>query len=176
MNGFTAAHRTLPFNTQVRVTNLSNGQSALVRITDRGPFIADRVIDVSYAAAKQIDMWRQGTARVKIDVLSSPVDVSAGGRWAVQIGAFTDADSAAKVKGKLERRYRTASVLQYAGPTHHWWARATIIPLRARYSLLDSTNYSFEFQVSSFQFRVANAMQLPSLNSGTGNWKLRTRN
>lgn len=127
MNGFTAAHRTLPFNTQVRVTNLSNGQSSSVRITDRGPFVQDRIIDLSYAAAKQIDMWRQGTTRVKIEVLSSPVDVSAGGRWAVQIGAFTDAANAAKVKDKLERRYRTASVLQYAGPTHQWWVRVRVL-------------------------------------------------
>src|SRR5262245_12982611 len=127
MNGLSAAHRTLPFNSIVRVTALSNGRSVVVRITDRGPFVANRIIDLSYAAAKQLEMDRQGTARVKIEVLASPADIAAGGRWAVQIGAFQNADSAAKMKEKLERRYHTAKVLKYAGPTNHWWVRVRVL-------------------------------------------------
>ena len=70
----TAAHRTLPFGTRVRVTNLDNGKSVDVRINDRGPFVAGRVIDLSPAAARKLDMLRAGVVRVKLDVLgSSPV-------------------------------------------------------------------------------------------------------
>lgn len=64
---FTGAHRTLPFGTVVRVTNLRNGRSALVRINDRGPFTGNRIIDLSYAAAKQIGMTGRGVARVRIE-------------------------------------------------------------------------------------------------------------
>ena len=71
----TAAHKTLPFNTRVRVTNLSNGRSVVVRINDRGPFKPGRVIDLSRAAARQLDMVRSGVARVRLEVL----DVEAGG-------------------------------------------------------------------------------------------------
>ncbi|MBL8651859.1 MAG: septal ring lytic transglycosylase RlpA family protein [Sphingopyxis sp.] len=65
----TAAHRTLPFGSKVRVTNLANGESVVVRINDRGPFGRGRVIDISYAAAKEIGMHRSGTARVKLTLL-----------------------------------------------------------------------------------------------------------
>src|SRR3546814_11559044 len=61
----TAAHRTLPFGSMVRVTNMSNGDSVVVRINDRGPFSRGRVIDVSHAAAREIGLQRSGTARVK---------------------------------------------------------------------------------------------------------------
>jgi rare lipoprotein A len=68
----TAAHRTLPFNTRVRVTHLGNGRSIVVRINDRGPFKAGRVIDLSYAAAGAIGMHGQGLARVKVEVIEEP--------------------------------------------------------------------------------------------------------
>ena len=68
--GLTAAHRTLPFGSMVRVTNMSNGDSVIVRINDRGPFSRGRVIDVSHAAAKEIGMHRSGTARVKLALLN----------------------------------------------------------------------------------------------------------
>ena len=67
----TAAHRTLPFGTRVRVTNLDNGRSVVVRVNDRGPFVSGRVIDLSPAAAKQLDMLRAGVARVKLEVLGT---------------------------------------------------------------------------------------------------------
>ena len=69
MNAMTAAHPTLPFNTMVKVTNLENGMSTIVRINDRGPFKDMRIIDLSYAAAKAISMIGTGTARVKLEVI-----------------------------------------------------------------------------------------------------------
>ena len=69
MNALTAAHRTFPFQTKVRVTNLENGLEVIVRINDRGPFAETRIIDLSYGAAKTIDMIGSGTAKVKLEVL-----------------------------------------------------------------------------------------------------------
>jgi rare lipoprotein A (peptidoglycan hydrolase) len=69
----TAAHRTLPFGTRVRVTNLRNGRSVIVRINDRGPFIRTRVIDLSHAAAQQLRLVAHGVARVRLDVLPPPI-------------------------------------------------------------------------------------------------------
>jgi rare lipoprotein A len=67
----TGAHRSLPFGSMVRVTNVSNGDSVVVRINDRGPFSRGRVIDISHAAARQIGMHRSGTARVKLALLNN---------------------------------------------------------------------------------------------------------
>jgi len=72
MNAMTAAHRTLPFGTVVRVTNLANGKSVKVRINDRGPFVAGRDIDLSYAAAKAIDLISSGNVKVKLEILHLP--------------------------------------------------------------------------------------------------------
>lgn len=68
----TAAHRSLPFGTLVRVTNMKNGRSQVVRITDRGPFIRGRIIDVSAKTAKELDMVRSGVVPVVIEVLQPP--------------------------------------------------------------------------------------------------------
>jgi rare lipoprotein A len=70
MYAFTAAHKSLPLPTDVRVTNLSNGKSIVVRVNDRGPFVGSRIIDMSYAAAKQLDMVTAGTAQVEIVALN----------------------------------------------------------------------------------------------------------
>ncbi len=70
MNGLTAAHRTLPFDSYVRVTNAANGRSVVVRINDRGPFVGDRIIDLSAKAARQLGMKDGGLARVRIEVVS----------------------------------------------------------------------------------------------------------
>ena len=69
MNDLTAANRTLPFGTRVRVTNLSNGKTVVVRVNDRGPYVEGRLIDLSLGAAKRIDLIQTGTARVKLEVL-----------------------------------------------------------------------------------------------------------
>lgn len=78
MNQLTAAHRTLPFNTKVKVTNLVNGKSVIVRINDRGPFKDDRLIDLSLAAAKEIDMISSGTSKVKIEVIELGENITPG--------------------------------------------------------------------------------------------------
>ncbi|MGA2297323.1 MAG: septal ring lytic transglycosylase RlpA family protein [FCB group bacterium] len=72
MNDFTAAHKTLPFGTIVEVKNLLNGKTVTVKINDRGPFVADRIIDLSKAAAMQIDLIRTGTADVELRIISVP--------------------------------------------------------------------------------------------------------
>ena len=70
----TAAHRTLPLGTRIKVTNLENSKSVIVKINDRGPFVAGRILDLSYQAAKELDMLNQGVARVKIIVIKSVDD------------------------------------------------------------------------------------------------------
>ena len=74
MDAMTGAHRSLPFGTRVRVTNLENGRRVVVRITDRGPFRRGRIIDLSYAAARRLRMVHEGTARVRLDVLAIASD------------------------------------------------------------------------------------------------------
>jgi rare lipoprotein A len=120
MNQLTAAHRTLPLNSIARVTNLQTGNSTIVRITDRGPFIEGRMLDLSLAAAKAIDVWRPGLATVRLEVLHTPSPITTGGRWCVQIGAFTSKEEAARLKQELMRRYRQSQVLQFTGPTGDW--------------------------------------------------------
>ena len=119
-NAMTAAHRTLPMGSMVRVTNLSNSESVVVRITDRGPFIDGRIIDLSLAAAKLIDVYRPGTARVRVEAFAPPSGSDPAGRWCVQIGAFLDAADAIQLKNDLLRRYSTAKVIEFPGPTGYW--------------------------------------------------------
>ena len=119
-NALTAAHRTLPMNSVVRVTNQTTGHAVVVRITDRGPFVEDRIIDLSLAAAKAVDVWRPGTAEVKVEVLSAPAPIAQGGRWCVQIGAFQSEREARKLKEKLQDHYEGANVIQFTGPTGEW--------------------------------------------------------
>jgi peptidoglycan lytic transglycosylase len=126
MNAMTAAHRTLPLSTIVRVTDVKTGDSVLVRITDRGPFVEDRVIDLSRAAARQLSVFQKGVALVRIEVLETPAPIKDGGRWCVQIGAFSDARDASKLKEKIARRYRTAKVLQFSSPVGGDWLRIRV--------------------------------------------------
>lgn len=111
MYSMTAAHKTLPMNTILRVTNLQNSRQAIVRINDRGPFVNNRIIDLSKSAAAQIDMLKKGTAPVKLEVLGfanknlSPnlrnfaTNLNqkrsfSGGNFMVQIGAFRNLNGA----------------------------------------------------------------------------------
>jgi len=126
MDAMTAAHLTIPLNSIARVTNIKTGDSVLLRITDRGPFAANRIIDLSKAAAQKLDVYRHGTALVKIEVLESPVPIDSGGRWCVQIGAFKKADEAAQLKEKLVQRYQTAKVLQFTSPIGEEWLRVRV--------------------------------------------------
>jgi rare lipoprotein A len=127
MNAMTAAHRTLPLNSVVRVTNLRTGASTSVRITDRGPFVEGRVIDLSLAAAKAIDVWRPGTAPVKVEVMETPVAMGSGGRWCVQIGAFHEQRAAQELREHLSRRYLTAKVMDFPSPAGDWWVRVRVL-------------------------------------------------
>jgi rare lipoprotein A len=133
MHAMTAAHRTLPLGTIVRVTDVKTGSSALVRITDRGPFIEGRVIDLSRSAAEKVGIVQRGTAEVRIDVLKTPSPMTTGGRWAVQIGAFEREKAAREMAGRLSRRYRSANVLTFNSPVGDWWVRIRVKDdLRAR--------------------------------------------
>ncbi len=122
----TAAHRTLPLNSIVRVTDLKTNVSVIVRITDRGPFVGDRILDLSRAAARKLSVFQRGTALVRIEVLQTPAPIDSGGRWCVQIGAFQDHDEAAKLKDRLTRRYHTAKILQFASPVGGDWLRILV--------------------------------------------------
>ena len=122
----TAAHRTLPLNSIARITNVKTGETALVRITDRGPFVSDRVLDLSRAAARRLSVYQHGTALVRIEVLQTPSPIASGGRWCVQIGAFAKSDDASQLKEKLSHRYSTAKVLLFSSPTGESWLRVRV--------------------------------------------------
>jgi rare lipoprotein A len=111
MEKLTAAHRTFPFDTWVRVVNLGNGKTVEVRITDRGPFVAGRVIDLSHRAARAIDLIGPGIAPVRIQVIRSPAFV-APAVFAVQVGAFRDRANAERLRAEMQSRYGSARLLQ----------------------------------------------------------------
>jgi rare lipoprotein A len=111
MREMTAAHRTLPFGAIVRVTNLRNGKQAEVRINDRGPFVANRVIDLSEAAAEAIEMVGPGTAPVRLEIISGPNPQV--GFFGVQVGAFLSPDNADRLKAQLAMRYSPVSVVRF---------------------------------------------------------------
>jgi rare lipoprotein A len=98
-NELTAAHKELPFNTIVTVTNMENGNSVNVRINDRGPYVGDRVIDLSYAAAKSLDMVRSGTANVRIETNEFEMLKIT---FNIQVGAYKTIEYANEMKTKLE--------------------------------------------------------------------------
>lgn len=102
----TAAHKILPLGTQVRVTHLGNGRSIVVRVNDRGPFVADRVIDLSKAAATQLQMTGTGTARVRVQSMDTQQGAEAtdnGKDYYVQVGAFSTRESAMLLAGELSK-------------------------------------------------------------------------
>jgi len=111
MEKLTAAHRTLPFNTWVRVENLTNNKTVEVRIIDRGPFVDGRIIDLSHAAARQIELIGPGTATVRMEVVRTPEAV-APGLFAVQVGAFRDRANAERVRAEMASRYGSARLVE----------------------------------------------------------------
>ena len=114
MYKLTAAHRTLPFETMVRVTNLNNGKSTVVRITDRGPFVDNRIIDLSFAAAQEVDSVGPGVVPVRVEVLGG-VDPTAG-FFTVQVGAFRDRSNAERLRDRLNASYSPIFIQQYDSP------------------------------------------------------------
>ncbi len=119
MHALTAAHKTLPMNTLVKVTNRDNGKSVIVRINDRGPFVGTRIIDLSNKAAHQIDMVKKGTANVRLEVIGfkdksaqkrttrlasnqAPQEVFTNDTYALQIGSFSRFDGAQKTQEEYD--------------------------------------------------------------------------
>jgi rare lipoprotein A len=115
MNKLTAAHRTLPFDTMVRVTNLNNGKSTVVRITDRGPFVENRIIDLSQAAARAIESIGPGVVPVRLEVITPGIDPTAG-YFTVQVGAFRDPANAQRLRDRLNLSYSPIFIQQYDSP------------------------------------------------------------
>jgi rare lipoprotein A len=115
MYKLTAAHRTLPFETMVRVTNLNNGKATTVRITDRGPFVENRIIDLSLAAAREIESIGPGVVPVRVEVLTPGIDPT-GGFFTVQVGAFRDQANAQRLRDRLNLSYSPIFVQQYDSP------------------------------------------------------------
>jgi rare lipoprotein A len=116
--GLTAAHRTLPFDTVVKVNNLENGKIVKVRINDRGPFKENRIIDLSYTAAKQIDMLGPGTAKVSLEVLET---VSNPFPLTIQVGSFKEKNNAEKVRKELVKHYRPVLIKSFESPEGHYF-------------------------------------------------------
>ena len=172
----TAAHRTLPLGTWVRVTNMATNRSVDVRISDRGPFIDGRIIDLSRAAARALDIVEAGTAQVRIDVLPGapgviPADVaaatpnSAAGPFAVQVGAFRSKDNAERLRARMQQEFGSARIVEVPGETPLWrvyaggestMAGALRLAARIRPSV-----------GSAFAARIDNATQ--AYNSSPGN-------
>ena len=130
MHAMTAAHKTLPFNTVVRVENLDNGRECIVRINDRGPFVDGRIIDLSNKAARAIGSDITGTARVRITAMAPrgrkvKPGTFTSGNFTVQVGAFTVKANAERLAHTLESRYGDAHVVEYdRGDALFWRVRA----------------------------------------------------
>ncbi len=123
MYAMTAAHKTLPLGTWVRVRRTDTGRQIEVRINDRGPFVRGRIIDLSYTAASELDMIGPGTARVEVVALGKrqhtasgdayiPVDYYSGA-FTFQVGAFASRDNAERLRAKLSPRFDNAHVVPY---------------------------------------------------------------
>ena len=106
--GLSAAHRTLPLGTVIRVTNLDNYRTIDVRVSDRGPFVRSRVLELSYGAARALDFVREGTARVKIESLAP---VPGDGIFTVQAASYVEEEHARTLKGRLQTRYETVYIV-----------------------------------------------------------------
>jgi rare lipoprotein A len=121
MNQPTAAHRTLPFGSIVRVTNLDNGRQTQVRITDRGPFVEGRIIDLSFAAARSVDMVGAGIAHVRLELLSTGGSAISSGDFSVQVGAFTQRRNAERLREQLTPRYGPVFIQDYDAPNGYFY-------------------------------------------------------
>jgi rare lipoprotein A len=125
MHALTAAHKTLPLGTYVRVHHLKNNRELEVRINDRGPFVRGRIIDLSYRAAKELGLAEPGTAEVEIVALGIPAASDGGtehtfvqddyytGNFTFQVGAFANRENAERLKRKLARHYKNAHITLY---------------------------------------------------------------
>ncbi len=119
MEKMTAAHRTLPFNTWIRVQNLENHRTADLRIIDRGPFVDGRILDVSRAAARALQFLGPGTARVRFEVIRVPESPEPA-LFAVQVGAFQDRRNAERLRRRMEKQYGIARLCLRDGAPNVW--------------------------------------------------------
>ena len=108
MYQLTCAHNTLPLGTIVMVTNLENGKSLELKVNDRGPFVKERVIDLSYAAAQILGMWEKGTALVKVEVIGPLIEQVQ--RFTLRVGSFIDENNAQKLADELRRNFENVYV------------------------------------------------------------------
>jgi rare lipoprotein A len=108
MYQLTCAHQTLPLGTMVMVTNLENGKSVELKVNDRGPFVKGRIIDVSYAAAKMLDMSEKGTAMVKVEVFGPVIEEIQ--RFTLQVGSFVDETNAQRLAEQLRKSFENVHV------------------------------------------------------------------
>ena len=120
METLVAAHRILPFNTWLKVTNLANSQAVNVRIIDRGPFVNGRIIDLSKAAARNIGLLGPGVGQVRIEVIAAPLDKPANDFYAVQVGAFASRDSAELLRQQYAQRFGNARLALKQGTAPVW--------------------------------------------------------
>jgi rare lipoprotein A len=152
MHEFTAAHRTLPFDALLRVTNLSNGKQTEVRVNDRGPFVANRIIDLSLAAAQAIEMVGPGTAQVRLEVLSGPNPLA--GFFGVQVGAFQVPENAQRLRTKLAERYSPVETVPFDLPTGRFYrVRVGRLPSEAAARVLADQLHADE-QLATFVVRL----------------------
>jgi rare lipoprotein A len=119
METLVAAHRTLPFDTWVKVTNLLNQKAVEVRIIDRGPFVDGRIIDLSHAAARAIDLIGPGIASVRVEVLRVP-SLAVPGAYAVQVGAFREKANAERLRARMEAAFGAARIVLRDGEPPLW--------------------------------------------------------
>jgi len=108
MYQLTCAHNTLPLGTLVMITNLENGRSLELKVNDRGPFVKERVIDLSYAAAQILDIWEKGTAFVKVEVIGPLIEQIQ--RFTLQVGSFADELNAQKLAEQLRKNFENVYV------------------------------------------------------------------
>jgi rare lipoprotein A len=160
MHGLTAAHKTLPMNVYVRVSNLSNGRQCVVRINDRGPFVKGRVIDLSYAAASQLGVVGPGTAPVQLEALGYREIGPAGeivayrqpasyevGPFTIQVGAFTVAQNAQRLADELRTSYGEAAVVEgWVGGQKYHRVRVGLYPAMAA-----AVQAAAEFEAKGFR-------------------------
>ncbi len=135
MHALTAAHRVLPMNTRIKVTNLANGRNVVVRVNDRGPFVGGRIVDMSYAGAKALDMVGSGTTRVHLEAVAAQgqtmADVDrllAGERYYVQVGAFKNKGNAMGLVDELKGQGYGLTRMRHAqvGGEYFWRVQAGV--------------------------------------------------
>lgn len=120
METLVAAHRLMPFDTWLRVTNLGNNKTVTVRVIDRGPFVEGRIIDLSKAAARQIDLLGPGVGRVRLEVIAAPPTQTADNFYAVQVGAFSVYQNAERARIEYERQFGAAQLAVKQGRVTLW--------------------------------------------------------